>query len=41
MYALIGTVFVTSFTYKNVKRSSGIALAGVRLTKVEPKTQVL
>ena len=29
-----------SITYENVKRSARIALAGVRLTEVEPKTQV-
>ena len=30
----------SGITYENVDRSSGVALAGVRLTEVEPEIQV-
>ena len=33
-------MFCSGFTYENVKRSSGVALAGVRLAEVEPEIQV-
>ena len=36
---LICVVF-ENFTYENVERSSGVALAGVSLTEVEPEIQV-